>query len=56
MAVRGPRIRETNMYDVREFYKLMPTLTPAKYWFNVMNNCRFRVEIIGDTCRVHRHD
>lgn len=56
MAVRGPKIRETNMHDVREFYKLMPPLTVAKYWFNVMTPSRFKVEIFGGICRVHRYD
>jgi hypothetical protein len=48
--------RDTNMYDVREFYKRMPSLTPAKFWFDVMRNSRFKVEIINNTCRVHRND
>lgn len=56
MAGRQFNKRDTNMHDVREFYKLMPPLTPAKFWFNVMNNSRFKVEIIADTCRVHRYD
>lgn len=56
MAVRSFVKREQpDMYDVREFYKVMPPLTTAKFWFNVMTPSPHKVEIYDNTCRVYRN-